>query len=159
MATDAKILVGDMCQDANDNLYILNMSTGLTQKIRKIDASTGTISNIPFVKNAESDVLTRICVDQNGVLYYLCSLKEKVVRITSPTKSEIVVMKGPGWTPRAMRDAAPAATSDMQIDKMDILQTADGRLFLETLSDQVQTIPDQAIMQYKTFFVASPGGE
>jgi hypothetical protein len=68
--------------------------------------------------------------------------------------SNVMVVNNPSVpTPAASLTTPVPVTSSM--DKLSIIQTADGRLFMDTLSDKVQTVPDQAVVQYKTFFVAS----
>lgn len=93
-ATSATIQAVYYCFDALGNMYI-NSGTG--SSLRKIDISSGIISDFPIKLNEASDYPYSFCFDNSRNLYYSEFAKNKIVRIRPPYSSisEVIVRKTP----------------------------------------------------------------
>jgi len=157
------------CYDKIENIYVTD---GFT--IRKID-HFGVISTLAITLHQPDDIISSMCIDSLGNIYYSESSKNKIVKIAFPYGSapatviiqeppaEVVVAVVPPAVPSttttptlpATVPLTPATTPPTYLSSIGIAQTADGRLYVKLTSDQEQDEADQAVIEYKTFFTPS----
>lgn len=95
------------CFDALGNMYVNSL---IGSSLRKIDVSSGIISDFPIKLNEASDTPYSFCFDASRNLYYTEFVKNKIVRVRPPytTTSEIIVRKTP---PVVVTPTTPPSTT------------------------------------------------
>jgi len=162
-ATASSIGPIDFCLDKDNNVYICEAGGS----IRVVDAATGNISTLSYVKNSSLDIPLQITIDRQGRLYYTETGSvgaRKVVMLNPPYNvgpAQIIVQQTPPVvTPTTTTTlptpvGPPTTTPPTSIQSIGLIQTADGRLFTKITTDTDQSLSDQAAVGYKTFFVSA----